>query len=401
MKKLLLFLATSLQLTMAFAQNESKAPKIFFPYFRVNTASVNQATIQPQSTQVLVQIDGLKAEVSVKQIYQNLSDKPLEAFYVFPAQLSGLNGQIGKAQKFGKPDLHSTAQNNETYQLLLQNIQPKEEIQIEWTYAEILPQNQDFYEFRFPAATFTEVKTGENPGQKKIWVSNPHLAETDAKGFPLDLKILFHTDTPIKEVSSELHLIDVHYPSVNTAEVILDKSETNASNRDFVLHYRLASTQDLTVKNTEKIPTDEDEVIIYRGDNLKASNEDNILGEANKEVNKHHSKKHLQKPQTTTLRTEYEVKEGDYLLRIAQQYKITPEEIKKWNKMDSDKLELGETLTIYAEYLKDTHTVAEDEYLYQIAQMYGCKVADLLEWNQLENDKLFIGQKLLIYKRAK
>lgn len=103
------------------------------------------------------------------------------------------------------------------------------------------------------------------------------------------------------------------------------------------------------------------------------------------------------KAQNEVLRIEHEVDQGDYLYKISQKYGVKMDEIRQWNNLKSDDLQLGQVLVIYAEFAKEIHEVLEGESLFQIGILYGVKVADILKWNNLENDKLHLGQKLTIY----
>jgi len=47
------------------------------------------------------------------------------------------------------------------------------------------------------------------------------------------------------------------------------------------------------------------------------------------------------------IRLVYIVKKGDYLGKISKQYKLSISEIKKWNKLHSDNLSIGDKLILY------------------------------------------------------
>ncbi len=82
----------------------------------------------------------------------------------------------------------------------------------------------------------------------------------------------------------------------------------------------------------------------------------------------------------------YKVMRGDSLKSIAARYKITEEEIKRWNPSVSRQLTAGRTLIIWAtqspgvQIIKE-HTVQKGESLAEIAKKYGVKMGDLRNWN--------------------
>ena len=47
------------------------------------------------------------------------------------------------------------------------------------------------------------------------------------------------------------------------------------------------------------------------------------------------------------IRLVYIVKKGDYLGKISKQYKLSISDIKKWNKLHSDNLSIGDKLILY------------------------------------------------------
>ncbi len=110
------------------------------------------------------------------------------------------------------------------------------------------------------------------------------------------------------------------------------------------------------------------------------------------------------------------IKPGDSIGKIAQQYKVTINDIKRWNNLKSNKLIAGKTLKIYTNdridlknfsnkknFIKNKstdevkiHKVKEGESLWTIAKLYKVLVSDIISWNNLKSDKLKIGQILKI-----
>ncbi|RKZ34096.1 hypothetical protein DRQ33_02885 [bacterium] len=105
------------------------------------------------------------------------------------------------------------------------------------------------------------------------------------------------------------------------------------------------------------------------------------------------------------------VKSGESLWLIARKYGVTVADIKKQNKLNSDKLSVGQKLTIggissgsYAKSnqtrTKVVHTVKSGESLWLIAKKYKVSVNDIKSWNKLDKDMLSIGEKILIYSNS-
>lgn len=100
----------------------------------------------------------------------------------------------------------------------------------------------------------------------------------------------------------------------------------------------------------------------------------------------------------TALADTYSVKAGDSLYTIASNHKITVEELKAANNLQSDKILAGQTLQIPVNYA--THRVQVGESLYQLAQRYGCTVSDIQKLNGLSGDVIQAGTVLKIPSSA-
>lgn len=121
------------------------------------------------------------------------------------------------------------------------------------------------------------------------------------------------------------------------------------------------------------------------------------------------------KGENTSYRVIYHrVKRGETLQSIAQKYGVTPEELKDWNKLKSDKGILGKRLIIKKERAVDSgkeesskkatssrpkeiiYRVKEGETLSQIAKLFGVTEEEIISVNKLKGTTLKPGQRLII-----
>ena len=114
----------------------------------------------------------------------------------------------------------------------------------------------------------------------------------------------------------------------------------------------------------------------------------------------------------------YTVQSGDILGKIAQKFGTSVEQLKTWNNLSSDVIQLGQKLIVSenglslpAETTKPTptpppasadkkvvYTVKKGDTLGAIALKYNVNVEDIKKWNNLKNDNIGIDQKLIILK---
>ena len=118
----------------------------------------------------------------------------------------------------------------------------------------------------------------------------------------------------------------------------------------------------------------------------------------------------------------HRVKKGEYFHKIAMKYNCTIEEIRKWNNLNSNNLQVGQKLVVYVDpqYLKkireeetrirkensqDTnkrvvfYTIKKGDTIWSIANKFNCdSIADLLEVNNIQDETdIEPGKKLKIY----
>ena len=124
-------------------------------------------------------------------------------------------------------------------------------------------------------------------------------------------------------------------------------------------------------------------------------------------------------------RITHKVQPKETLYSISKKYEVTPEDIKKWNRISTNILDIGQELIIYptsanaapssvpavVETPKSDqkllsnrvegysyHIVREGETLYSLSRKYEVPLEDLREWNDLRVNDIAIGQELIIGK---
>lgn len=107
----------------------------------------------------------------------------------------------------------------------------------------------------------------------------------------------------------------------------------------------------------------------------------------------------------------YIVEKGDNLFSIAKKFNVSLEDLKKWNNLDGLHVEQGSKLTLAekesteneiannAEVRITEHIVAKGENLGSIARKYEVSVSDIKDWNNLEDNVIQLGNKLIVGKK--
>lgn len=102
----------------------------------------------------------------------------------------------------------------------------------------------------------------------------------------------------------------------------------------------------------------------------------------------------------------YTVKKGDNLYSIAKKYGTTVDDIKRYNNLTSNSLDVGDRLAIPCEdsgseykplennYI--SYTVQKGDNLYLLAKKYGTTVDKIMDDNNLTSDDLEVGMTLVI-----
>lgn len=120
----------------------------------------------------------------------------------------------------------------------------------------------------------------------------------------------------------------------------------------------------------------------------------------------------------------YEVKQGDTLYGISKKLNVTIAELKQWNALNSNEIELGQELTYYiqdATNSEDTdlpennsdplvsrssnvqneyYTVKSGDTLYEISLKHGMTVDQLKDLNNLTSNSINVGQRLAVRKQS-
>ncbi|HVT12496.1 MAG TPA: VIT domain-containing protein [Fimbriimonadaceae bacterium] len=213
-----------------------------------------------QGTSVNADVSGFGARVTVVQTFKNPSTTPIEAVYTFPLPADAavdrmrmkignriIDGQIKRREEARA--IYNAAKNAGQAAALLDqerpniftqsvaNILPGSTVQIEISYVQLLKYESGEFEFTFPMVVGPRF-LGNAPDPGKI--APPIIPKGMRTGSNISLTVNVDAGAPILETNSVLHDVSVqrHSPS---AETVTLRKKDEIPNRDFILHYRVAT----------------------------------------------------------------------------------------------------------------------------------------------------------------
>jgi len=267
-RSLVIFFVLALLVPLAAsAQQPDRTPddKTLSPYFFVEGGDPDLDRLPLKDTRVDVNIVGVIADVTVRQVYENRGQRPLHARYVFPAStraaVSGMTMTIGnvrivakiKEREQAKTEFEAAKKEGKSASLLEQsrpnvftmnvaNVLPGDTILVELKYTELLVPTDGLYEFVYPTVVgprYSEKRAREaQPGDEFVKTAYTHQGELPKSEF--HLAGVISTGVPFQELASPTHQVIVRTSSPGRADLQLADSERLGGNRDFILRYRLS-----------------------------------------------------------------------------------------------------------------------------------------------------------------
>ncbi|MCX6167897.1 MAG: LysM peptidoglycan-binding domain-containing protein [Ignavibacteriales bacterium] len=108
--------------------------------------------------------------------------------------------------------------------------------------------------------------------------------------------------------------------------------------------------------------------------------------------------------------SKYKIRKGESLGKIAMKFGVSVAQLRKWNKLSSNKLIAGNVLLVHgrdASSIGDNttrkeanvlhYTVKQGDVIGSIAEMFKVSVDDIKNWNNLRNNNIVLGKTIEIY----
>ena len=235
--------------------------KTLSPYFRIIGGQEGVDQLPLLSTSAEVNIAGVIADVAITQVYKNDGLKPIEAIYVFPAstraavydmvmkignrtiqaeikEKNQAKAEYEQAKEEGKRASLLEQERPNVFQMNVANLMPGDQIEVVLKYTEMLIPENGIYEFVYPTVVGPRYSESLAGGEDQ-YVANPYQKSGEAPLYDFGLDIYLSAGLPIQNITSTTHKVGINYEGQKAAEIVLDKSEKAAGNRDFILQYQL------------------------------------------------------------------------------------------------------------------------------------------------------------------
>ncbi|MBN2612035.1 MAG: VWA domain-containing protein [Bacteroidales bacterium] len=268
LKRIAALMIFSFLTSVTFSQDIADKDKTLSPYFMVYSDDVSTDRLPLKSTSATVNITGVIADVTVKQVYKNEGKKALEAVYTFPASINaavyamemtiGSRKIVAKIEEKNKArEEYETAKTEgrraslleqdrpNVFQMNVANIMPGDVVSICLKYTELLVPDGGTYKFVYPTVVgprySNQATSSSDPANS--FINTPYQNQGEKPGYSFDMQLNLSMGMPIQKIVCNTHKVNTRYPQLSQAQVNLDKSEAAGGNRDFVLEYQLRGEQ--------------------------------------------------------------------------------------------------------------------------------------------------------------
>ena len=127
-------------------------------------------------------------------------------------------------------------------------------------------------------------------------------------------------------------------------------------------------------------------------------------------------------PAPASLKPNYKIvhtiQAGETIYRVSKIYKVSVDNLKKWNNLVVNTVEIGQELVIIVDNTRPLvseettptktvnspsntnqyHTLQIGETVYRVSKIYGVTVDEIVKWNNIKNFAVIVGQRLLVKK---
>ena len=224
-----------------------------------------QRTIGPSGSIVHVEVTGIVATVTVWQLFENPSDRSIDASYVFPVPenvaVDRLQIQIGDraivgtvrekeqareifllAASEGRAASLVEHRHSNVFSTSVANIPPRELVEIVIGWQQEVVYRDGTFTLRLPTMLMPRYRSGSAEPVKPTGQLLPGVLGSDRAALPFGIRVDLLPGLPVATIASPSHAVAVQGPTSGVYSVTL-KETVAMTDRDFVLEWRPALQQ--------------------------------------------------------------------------------------------------------------------------------------------------------------
>ncbi len=238
------------------------------PYFFVEGAHDAVERFPLEATDVVANVSGVIADVTVKQTYRNDGTVPINARYVFPAStraaVHGLQLRIGdkrviakikprdqatqafrQATAAGKSASLLEQERPNVFTMSVANIMPGDRVEVELRYSELLVPEEGVYQLVYPTVVGPRYASSPaaDAAATDAFVHSPYLHQGDVPPTSFSIRVNLSSGVPLSDLRCPSHDVSVAWDAPSLAHVSLRDPKSFGGDRDFILDYRLSGAQ--------------------------------------------------------------------------------------------------------------------------------------------------------------
>jgi Ca-activated chloride channel family protein len=246
------------------AQGEPGDDKTLSPYFVVLSEHPETDELPLKENSASVNIAGVIADVTIRQVYVNSGRNTLEAIYTFPlstkAAVYSMEMKIGsriitarieekqrarqqyeQAKQEGKRTSLLEQNRPNVFTMNVANIIMNDTVVVELKYTELLVPEGGQYSFVYPTVVGPRYsnKPKETASTDDSYVSTPFTKQGIMPLYKFGFEMSINSGLPIQNVVCSTHKMNILQTDLNKANLTLDNSEASGGNRDVIVNYSL------------------------------------------------------------------------------------------------------------------------------------------------------------------
>ena len=188
--------------------------------------------------------------------------------------------------------------------------------------------------------------------------------------------------------------------TISVKEVAEFKSENSNKNQSETLIYKVkkgdnindvAAQLEVSVKDLKTWNN-------LKNNNISGKKLKYSIAQNNTDTSKNNKSETIIASENKDSKSEHVVVKGDNLNTISRKYKVTIDDLKKWNYLDNNNISLGTKLIIANPKIESSiyYTVVKGDNIWKVAEKHNTTAKQIKDWNHLQTSELIVGKSIIV-----